>query len=31
LSDFINDSWREVNWHELAETLNETLKDMENL
>jgi len=29
LSDFINDSWLEVNWHELADALNETLKDME--
>jgi rhamnogalacturonyl hydrolase YesR len=28
LSDFINDSWREVNWHELAESLNQTLADM---
>jgi hypothetical protein len=31
LSDFINDSWREVNWHELAEALNENLKELESL
>lgn len=30
LSDFINDSWREVNWHELAQALNHTLADMES-
>lgn len=30
LSDFINDAWHEVNWHELADALNETLEDMEN-
>jgi hypothetical protein len=30
LSDFINDSWREVNWHELAESLNQTLAEMES-
>ena len=29
LSDFINTCWGEVNWYELAESLNETLKDME--
>lgn len=27
LSDFINDAWSEVNWHELANHLNETLKE----
>jgi len=30
LSDFINDSWREVNWHELAQALNQVLADMES-
>ena len=30
LSDFINDSWSAVNWHELAESLNATLADMES-
>ena len=28
LSDFINTCWGEVNWHELAESLNKTLEDM---
>lgn len=27
LSDFINDAWSEVNWYELADHLNETLKE----
>lgn len=30
LSDFINDSWREVNWRELCEHLNATLAGMES-
>jgi len=30
LSDFINDSWAEVNWHELSEALNDTLKELES-
>ena len=29
LSDFIAMCWHEVNWHELAEHLNETLKELE--
>ncbi len=29
LSDFIGDSWGEVNWHELAGSLNDTLKELE--
>lgn len=29
LSDFISDAWSEVNWQELADHLNETLKEME--
>lgn len=29
LSDFINTCWAEVNWHELADHLNETLQEME--
>ena len=28
LSDFINDAWSEVNWYELAVSLNETLADL---
>jgi hypothetical protein len=28
LSDFIDTCWAEVNWYELTESLNETLKDM---
>ena len=28
LSDFINTCWAEVNWHELAEHLNQDLKEM---
>ena len=28
LSDFISTCWGEVNWHELADHLNETLKEM---
>lgn len=28
LSDFINTCWGEVNWHELAESLNEDLKEL---
>lgn len=27
LSDFISTCWGEVNWHELADHLNETLKE----
>jgi hypothetical protein len=27
LSDFINDAWSEVNWFELSEALNSTLKE----
>jgi hypothetical protein len=27
LSDFINTCWAEVNWQELADSLNDTLKD----
>ena len=27
LSDFINDAWSEVNWFELSEALNLTLKE----
>ena len=30
LSDFINTCWAEVNWHELAQHLNESLKDMKD-
>ena len=30
LSDFISTCWHEVNWHELAQHLNETLKEMES-
>ena len=29
LSDFITDSWYEVDWKTLADNLNETLKDMQ--
>lgn len=29
LSDFINTCWAEVNWHELADHLNETLSEMD--
>jgi len=29
LSDFINDSWSEVDWQTLADHLNDTLKDMQ--
>ena len=29
LSDFISTCWGEVDWHELAEHLNDTLKEME--
>lgn len=29
LRDFINTSWSQVNWHELADALNETLAEME--
>jgi len=29
LSDFINDSWSVVDWHELAKHLNDDLKAME--
>lgn len=29
LSDFINTCWAEVDWYSLAESLNETLKEME--
>jgi len=29
LSDFINTCWGEVDWHSLADHLNDTLKDME--
>lgn len=29
LLDFISTCWGEVNWHELADHLNETLKEME--
>ena len=28
LSDFINTCWSKVNWHELADSINETLKEM---
>ena len=28
LSDFINDAWAEVNWYELAASLNEALADL---
>ena len=28
LSDFINTCWGKVNWHELAQHLNEDLKDL---
>lgn len=27
LSDFINDAWSEINWFELSEALNSTLKE----
>ena len=30
LSDFISTCWVEVDWHSLAEHLNDTLKDMED-
>ena len=30
LSDFINTCWADVNWHELAEHLNATLKELES-
>lgn len=29
LSDFISTCWAEVDWHELADSLNDTLKEME--
>jgi hypothetical protein len=29
LSDFINTCWGQVNWHELTDHINETLKEME--
>jgi hypothetical protein len=29
LGDFISTSWSQVNWHELADALNETLAAME--
>ena len=29
VSDFINMCWAEVNWHELADQLNDTLEEME--
>jgi len=29
LSDFINGCWADVDWHELAEHLNDTLAEME--
>ena len=29
ISDFLSSSWARVNWHELADTLNETLAEME--
>ena len=29
LSDFISTCWGEVDWHSLADHLNDTLKDME--
>jgi hypothetical protein len=31
LSDFINDSWAEVDWRELCEALNADLKEREKL
>jgi len=31
LSDFISDSWSEVNWHELVEHLNEDLAERKAL
>lgn len=30
LSDFISTCWGEVDWHSLADHLNDTLKDMES-
>lgn len=30
LSDFINTCWGEVDWHSLADHLNDILKDMES-
>ena len=30
LSDFINTCWAEVSWYELAEGLNESLKELES-
>ena len=30
LSDFISTCWADVNWHELAQHLNDSLKDMED-
>jgi hypothetical protein len=29
VSDFLSGCWSHVNWHELADALNETLKEME--
>ena len=29
LSDFINTCWNKVNWHQLADHINERLKEME--
>ena len=29
LSDFVNTCWGEVDWHDLADHLNDTLKEME--
>lgn len=29
IRDFISTSWSQVNWHELADSLNETLAEME--
>lgn len=31
LSDFISTCWGEVDWHSLADNLNETLKEMEEV
>jgi hypothetical protein len=31
LSDFISTCWADVNWHELAECLNESLAELEEL